>query len=200
MIVIQYHDISEVCRIKMATHSQVFNGRVLGREVEHEYSRTWTAYAIVGLRIVMGWTLFQAGIVKLLDPEWSAAGFLQFAVPEGNPFIGSWQGFAGSPLVDGLVAWGLTLTGLGLVLGALVRWNAFWGAVMMLFFWAASLYGGLSQGLPLEHGWIIDDHIVYALLLFGLGAFGAGSILGIDVIIERSGFVKRNPWLRYILG
>jgi thiosulfate dehydrogenase [quinone] large subunit len=200
MIVVQYHDISEVCRIKMATHSQVLNGTVLGREVAHEYSRTWTAYAIVGLRIVMGWTLFQAGIVKLLDPEWSAAGFLQFAVPEGNPFIGLWQGFAGSPIIDGLVAWGLTLTGLGLVLGVLVRWNAFLGAVMLLFFWAASLYGGLSQGLPLEHGWLIDDHIVYALLLFGLGAFGAGRILGIDTIIEGSGFVKRNPWLRYILG
>jgi thiosulfate dehydrogenase [quinone] large subunit len=111
-----------------------------------------------------------------------------------------WQGFAGSPIIDGLVAWGLTLTGLGLVLGVLVRWNAFWGAVMLLFFWAASLYGGLSQGLPLEHGWLIDDHIVYALLLFGLGAFGAGRILGIDTIIEGSGFVKRNPWLRYILG
>ena len=184
----------------MATQTEVLNGRVLGRELEHEYSRTWTAYAIVGLRIVIGWTLFQAGIVKLLDPEWSAAGFLQFAVPEGNPFIGLWQGFAGSPMIDGLVAWGLTLTGLGLVLGALVRWNAFWGAVMMLFFWAASLLGGLSQGLPLEHGWFIDDHIVYALLLFGLGALGAGRILGIDAIIERSGFVKRNPWLRYILG
>jgi thiosulfate dehydrogenase [quinone] large subunit len=150
--------------------------------------------------MVMGWTLFQAGIVKLLDAEWSAAGFLQFAVPEGNPFIGLWQGFAGSPLIDGLVAWGFTLIGLGLILGALVRWNAFWGAVMMLFFWAASLYGGLGQGLPLEHGWVVDDHIVYALLLFGLGAFGAGRILGVDAIIEQSDFIQGNPRLRYFLG
>jgi len=178
----------------------VFSGKLFGRVVKAEYSLSWVAYALVGLRLVMGWTLFQAGITKLLDPEWTAAGFLQFAVPEGNPFIGLWQGFAGSPTIDGLVAWGLTLTGLGLLLGALVRWNAFWGAVMMLFFWAASLTGGLSQGLPIEHGWVVDDHIVYALLLFGLGAFGAGRILGLDKLIESTEFVRRYPRLRYLLG
>ena len=182
----------------MATNA--LSGKFLGREVESEYSLSLVSFVLVGLRVVMGWTLFQGGIVKLLDPEWTAAGFLQFAVPEGNPFMGIWQTWAGNPAVDGLVQWGLTLTGLGLILGALVRWNAFWGAVMMLFFWAASLTGGLNLGLPLEHGWFIDDHIVYALLLFGLGAFGAGRILGLDAIIERTEFVKRNPWLRYLLG
>lgn len=105
----------------MATQSQVFNGRVLGREMEHEYPGTWMDYAIVGLPIVMVWTLFQVGIVKLFDYERSAAGSLQFTVPGGNPFIELWQRFAGNPIIDGLVAWGLALTGLGLVLGALVQ-------------------------------------------------------------------------------
>ncbi len=182
----------------MTTH--VLSGKLFGREVKAEYSYTWVAYALFGLRIVMGWILFQAGIVKLLDPEWSAAGFLQFAIPEGNPFTSVWAAWAGSPVIDFLVQWGLTLTGLGLLLGLLVRWNAFWAAVMMLFFWAASLYGGLAQGLPLEHGWVVDDHIVYALLLFGLGAFGAGRILGLDAILERTEFVKRHAWIRYLLG
>ena len=180
--------------------SHVFTGKLFGREVEAEYSLSWVAYALVGLRIVMGWTPFQAGIVKLLDPEWTAAGFLEFAIPEGNPFINLWQGWAGNPTIDFLVQWGLTLTGLGIMLGVLVRWNAFWGAVIMFSFWAASLTGGLAQGLPLEHGWLVDDHIVYALLLFGLGAFGAGRILGIDSRLERSNFVKRYPWLRYLFG
>ena len=114
----------------------------------------------------MGWTLFQGGITKLItypdaNPEdnWTAAGFLNNAIPEGNPFVGLWGSMAGNPLVDQLVMWGLTLTGLGLILGALVRWNAFWGAVMMLFSWAASLQGGLLQGLPLAHGWVVDDHV-----------------------------------------
>lgn len=182
----------------MSAHQ--LTGKVFGRETAVEYSQTWVAYALVFMRVAMGWILFQGGIVKVLDPEWTAAGFLQFAVPEGNPFMSLWQGFAGSPTIDFLVAWGLTLTGLGLILGALVRWNAFWGAVMMIFFWAASLQGGLAQGLPLEYGWVVDDHIVYAVLLFGLGAFGAGRIFGLDAMIEKSEFVQKNSWLKYLLG
>ena len=180
---------------------------LFGRQTTFEYSETWIGYALLGLRVVMGWTLFQGGFSKLetyldADPtnDWTAAGFLQHAIPEGNPFMGLWGSMAGSPTIDMLVMWGLTLTGLGLILGAFVRWNAFWGAVMMLFFWAASLEGGLLAGLPLAHGYVIDDHIVYAMLLFGLGAAGAGRILGIDSRLEATGFVERNPWLRYLLG
>jgi len=133
----------------------------------------------------MGWVLLQGGVTKLItyldgNPEtnWTAAGYLANAIPEGNPFGELWLGMAGSPMVDILVMWGLTLTGLGLILGAFVRWNAFWGAVMMLMFWAAALQGGITAGLPIAHGWVVDDHMVYAALLFGLGAIGAGRILG----------------------
>jgi thiosulfate dehydrogenase [quinone] large subunit len=178
----------------------VLTGKLVGRRVAFEYSETWVAYTLVALRVVMGWILFQGGITKVLDPAWTAAGYLQNAIPEGNPFMGLWQGFAGSPTIDFLVAWGLTLTGFGLIIGALVRWNAFWGAFIMVSFWAAALSGGLSAGLPIEHGWVVDDHIVYAVLLFGLGAFGAGRILGVDAILERAELVRKNGWLRYILG
>jgi len=143
-------------------------------------------------------------LVTYLDanPEnnWTAAGYLANAIPEGNPFMGMWSSMAGSPMIDILVMWGLTLTGIGLIIGAFVRWNAFWAAIMMLFFWAAALEGGLMAGLPLAHGWVVDDHLVYAALLFGLGAFGAGRILGLDKYIEEMGFVKNMPWLRYLLG
>jgi thiosulfate dehydrogenase [quinone] large subunit len=95
-------------------------------------------------------------------------------------------------LIDPPVTWGLTLTVLGLLVGAFVRWSAFWGAVQMLFFWAASM--------PLAHAILIDDHVVYALLLFGLGAFGAGRLLGLDRYLERADLVEAHPRLRYLLG
>ncbi|MFB6123560.1 MAG: DoxX family membrane protein [Haloferacaceae archaeon] len=191
----------------MATSTRELDADLFGRETHFEYSERWIGYALVALRVVMGWTLLQGGLTKLVtyldaDPEnnWTAAGYLANAIPEGNPFVGTWGAMAGSPAVDVLVMWGLTLTGLGLVLGALVRWNAFWGAVMMLLFWAASLQGGLAQGLPLAHGWVVDDHLVYAALLFGLGAIGAGRILGLDAYLEDLGVVRNNRWLRYLLG
>ena len=180
---------------------------LFGRDVTFEYSETWIGYSMVALRVVMGWVLLQGGLTKLVtyldsnpDNNWTAAGYLANAIPPGNPFVGVFGAMAGSPLIDLLNMWGLTLTGLALILGVLVRWSAFWGAIMMLFYWAAALEGGLLAGLPLAHGWVIDDHIVYAALLFGLGAIGAGRILGLDARLEEMEFVQKNRWLRYLLG
>ncbi|WP_435195710.1 DoxX family membrane protein [Natronomonas sp. EA1] len=191
----------------MTETTRTMEAELFGRETRFDYSEHWVGYALVVLRVVMGWTLFQGGVTKLVtyldatpENDWTAAGFLVHAIPEGNPFREAFAAMAGSPVVDALVMWGLTLTGLGLILGAFVRWNAFWGAVMMLAFWAASLTGGLMQGLPVAHGWVVDDHVVYAALLFGLGAFGAGRVLGLDAYLEAHPIVERVPGLRYLLG
>jgi len=187
--------------------SQTLETEIFGRQVQFDYSEHWVGYALVSMRVVMGWVLLQGGLTKLVtyldanpDNNWTAAGYLANAIPAGNPFRELFIGMAGSPLVDMLNMWGLTLTGLGLIVGALVRFNAFWGAVMMLFYWAAALQGGLMQGLPLAHGWVIDDHIVYAVLLFGIGAAGAGRILGLDAYLENLSVVENNRWLRLFLG
>jgi thiosulfate dehydrogenase [quinone] large subunit len=191
----------------MSTHTRTLNAELFGRETNFEYSEHWLGYAIIALRVTMGWVLFQGGITKLVtyldaDPanNWTAAGYLANAIPAGNPLAGFFASMAGNPLIDILNMWGLTLTGLALILGAFVRWSAFWGAVMMLFYWLAALQGGLLAGLPLEHGWVVDDHLVYAFLLFGLGAFGAGRILGLDASLEKLSVVQNNRWLRLFLG
>ena len=191
----------------MSTHTRTLNAELFGRETNFEYSEHWLGYAIIAMRVTMGWVLFQGGITKLVtyldaDPanNWTAAGYLANAIPAGNPLAGFFASMAGNPLIDILNMWGLTLTGLALILGAFVRWSAFWGAVMMLFYWLAALEGGLLAGLPLAHGWVVDDHLVYAFLLFGLGAIGAGRILGLDASLEELSVVQNNRWLRWFLG
>jgi thiosulfate dehydrogenase [quinone] large subunit len=62
---------------------------------------------------------------------------------------------------------------------------------MMLHYWAASL--------PLAHSLVVDDHVVYALLLFGLGALGAGRLLGLDGVLEQTR-LGELPGARYLLG
>jgi thiosulfate dehydrogenase [quinone] large subunit len=184
----------------METPRQILETDMFGRQVRFEYSPNALGYALLGLRVVMGWILFQAGLEKLFDPTWTAAGYLQNAVPDGNPFATMFADMAGSAVVDQLVIWGLTLTGLGLLLGAAVRWCCFWAAIMMVFFWLSVWEGGIIQGIPLAHGWVVDDHVVYAVLLFGLGAFGAGRIVGVDAWLERTALVRKNRWLTYLLG
>jgi thiosulfate dehydrogenase [quinone] large subunit len=168
---------------------------LFGRETNFEYSETWVGYSLLGLRLVMGWTLFYGGIDKLLAADWSAQGYLMGAATrEGSLFPGFWRTLATDyiAIVDPLNVWGLTLVGLAVMLGAFLRWSAFCGAVMMLFYYFSSY--------PLSHSFIVDDHIVYAVLLFGLGAFGAGRIFGVDEYLERTAVVRNNRWLRYLLG
>lgn len=171
-----------------------FRTELFGRETAVSYSETWAGYAVLTLRAVMGWVFFYGGITKVLDPGWSAEGYLLHAVPEANPFGSVWATMAADWLwlIDPLNAWGLTLIGVALLAGAAVRFAAFWGSVVMLFYWASSL--------PLENSIVIDSHIVYALLLFGLGAFGAGRVFGVDGWLEATRFVRDRPVVRYLLG
>ncbi|MFB6073842.1 MAG: DoxX family protein [Haloarculaceae archaeon] len=170
---------------------------VFGRQTDFEYSETWIGYATVALRVVMGRVLLYPGIQHLSGMagfKAATAGTVQGAANSaGNPWSFLFKPMVGMEgILAPLNAWGLFLVGLALILGVAVRWSAFWGAVMMLFYWAASF--------PLQHSLIVDDHVVYAFLLFGLGAFGAGRILGLDARIEKTGVVRNNPWLKYFLG
>jgi len=168
--------------------------KVFGWDVSFTYSETWVGYSLFSLRIIMGWTFFYAGITKVIDPEWSVRGYLLHAIPEGNPFTDLWMTMANdwAWLLTPMNQVGLTLIGIALILGLFVRFSAFWGAIMMLFYWIASY--------PFENSFLIDYHMVYVFLLFGLGAFGAGRILGLDHRLEKLDIVEQNPWLRLFLG
>jgi thiosulfate dehydrogenase [quinone] large subunit len=183
----------------MSSQRRTLEADLLGRETDFEYSETWIGYALLGLRVVIAWVFLQAGLDKLLQGDWTAAGYLENAIPAGNPF-GFWGALASMPLVDPLVMWGQVLIGLALLLGVAVRFAAFMGALQMVLFWMSHLSGGLMAGFPIEHGWVVSSHIVYVLLLFGLGALGAGRILGGDRYIEDLEFVQNNGWLRLFLG
>ena len=179
---------------------KVVEAELFGRRVQVPYAARGVGYALVAMRLVMGWVLFWGGLSKLLDPSWSAAGYLQHAVSSSNPFASWFASLAGSVLVDWLVVAGLTLTGLGLILGLATRLCAFFASLMMVLFWMAALQGGLLAFFPLEHGFVINDHVVYVMLLWGLSAFGAGQVLGVDGWLRKKEFVKRHSWLNYVLG
>lgn len=179
---------------------------MFGREASFTYAENWVGYSLIGMRLVIAWVFLQSGIEKLLDGgisdpvAWSASGFFEHSVVEANPFYDVWMGMSGDPVVDALVIFGQLGIGIGLLLGALFRLAAFFGGLQMLLFWAASLEGGLMAGLPVDHGYVVSSHIVNIILLFGLGAFGAGRVLGVDSYIEDTNLFENNGWLRYLTG
>jgi thiosulfate dehydrogenase (quinone) large subunit len=82
-------------------------------------------------------------------------GFLTNAV--SGPFADFFQGLAGMAVVDWLFMAGLLFVGLTLIINTWVRWGSLAGAVMMVLMYLALLWPANNP--------IIDDHIIYALVL-----------------------------------
>jgi thiosulfate dehydrogenase [quinone] large subunit len=135
---------------------------------------TYQKTSLFLLRISLGWLFLYAGLTKVLNPEWSAAGYLRGA--------SAFQGFYGwlaspgmLPLTNFVNEWGLTLIGVSLLIGLLVRWSAIAGAFMMLMY-----YLPLGFPYPNEHSFVVEEHVVYMFALLALAAFGAGKVWGLD--------------------
>lgn len=167
--------------------------KLFGRETHLKYSEGWVGYAVLSLRLVIGWILFYAGIDKLLDPTWTSKEFLYEAGTRDIPLAFLWPILAEDWLwlVDPLNAWGETLIGLCLILGAFVRLAVTLGIVMMTLYYFAHL--------PLEWGFIFDYHIVYIMIMYGLAAFGAGRLVGLDYYLEEN-LPLPEGWSRFLLG
>ena len=126
------------------------------------------------LRISLGWYMFYAGITKVLDPSWSAEGYLKGA--KFLPGFYTWLTSPGIlPIVNFVNEWGLTLLGISLILGIFVKYSAPLGALLMLLY-----YIPLGIIYPNTHSMIVDDHIIFALILIYFALVGAGRIWGLD--------------------
>ncbi len=126
------------------------------------------------LRISLGWLFFYAGITKVLDSSWSAAGYIGSA----QTFHGFFAWFLQPnilPLVNLVNEWGLTLLGVSLILGIFVRFSAVLGAILMVLYYFVVLnfpYVG-------EHSYLVDEHIIYIFGLLTLATFQAGKVWGL---------------------
>jgi thiosulfate dehydrogenase [quinone] large subunit len=119
--------------------------------------------------------MFYAGITKVLNPEWSAAGYLNGAQTFGD-FYAVLTAPQVLPFVNFLNEWGLTLLGLSLIFGVFVRLSAPLGAILMMLYY----FPVLTFPYVGEHSYIVDDHVISAAALLVLAAYNAGHIYGMD--------------------
>jgi thiosulfate dehydrogenase [quinone] large subunit len=134
-----------------------------------------TSFLFFLLRLSFGWLFFYAGITKVLNPAWSAAGYLQGATtfPEFYAWLLRPEIL---PYINFLNKWGLTLLGVSLIVGLFVRWTALGGAALMLLYY----FPILDFPRVGDHSYLVDEHIIYALALLLLAAVRAGRFWGID--------------------
>lgn len=150
--------------------------------------------ALVLLRVSMGWMFLYAGVVKLINPGWSAERFLNNA--KSFPEFFAW--FASPsmlPLTDFLNEWGLTLLGISLILGIGVRLATILGVALMALY-----YLPLDFPKPNANSFVVDDHIIYIFALLVLGAFKAGRYFGLENWCSNLPICRKYPALRSLLG
>jgi thiosulfate dehydrogenase [quinone] large subunit len=148
--------------------------------------------ALVILRVVIGWHFLYEGIVKVLNPYWSSAGFLLEAK---GIFKGLATSIVANPgalsFVDFVNKWGLILIGLGLIAGCLTRVASISGMVILFLYYAFHpSFIGYTYTTPVEGSYlIVDKNLIELFGLFVLTLFPTGKIIGLDRLI----FTKKRP-------
>lgn len=147
------------------------------------------------LRISIGWLMFYAGITKVLDSSWSAEGYLKTA----KTFAGIYHWFLTPsilPIINFINEWGLTLIGISLIFGVMVRLSSIFGVLLMLLYY----FPALTFPIIAPHSFIVDEHIVYLFTFFVLAAFRAGRVNGLEIWCSNLPICSRFPKLRSWLG
>lgn len=163
--------------------------------IEEEHRAYRARYAMAITRIALGFTFlwaffdktFGLGFATTTENAWlnggsPTYGFLNFGT-EGKIFHDFFAGLAG-PVADWAFMLGLAGIGAALTLGIGMRIAATSGAVLMASMWAASL--------RLENNPVMDDHLVYAIVLVALAIFGAGRTWGLGRAWEKQPLVQRH--------
>ena len=126
-------------------------------------------------RVAMGWLFLYAGLTKVFNPNWSAAGYLGNA--KTFPEFYNW--FLRPeilPFTNFMNEWGLTLLGVSLILGVLVKYSGYPGALLMLLYY----FPVLDFPKIGANSYLVDEHIIYALVLVLLSVYRAGGYWGVD--------------------
>ena len=137
------------------------------------------------LRVGMGILFFWAGYTKLINPAWSAAGYIS-----GSKVFAGFYSWLLSPnilpTINFLNEWGLTLIGAALILGVFVRFASFFGFLLMVLYYLPIF--------PPAHG-LVDEHIIYSLVFMVFMAFGSGEIFTLNKWLQERLHPMWHKWV-----
>lgn len=150
-------------------------------------ARLW---AMAALRILIGWHLLYEGLAKIWNPYWTSAGFL---ADSQGPLSGLFIWLASDPgrltVVDMLNQWGLTLIGLGMILGVFSRFATCMAAVLLtLYYLGTPPWPGIESTAPAEGSYlIVNKTLIELAAVIVLWLFPTGRQVGFDAYLTRGG-------------
>lgn len=113
------------------------------------------------------------------------AGFLEFGTK--GPLADFYQSLAGNAFIDVLFMAGLLLIGFALIVGIGMKLATVSGVLLLMMMYSALL-------LP-ENNPVVDDHVIYSLVLLGLLAANRRQVWGLRNWWVKQSLVKRLPIL-----
>jgi thiosulfate dehydrogenase (quinone) large subunit len=148
---------------------------------------------VFAFRMLMAWTfLYAASHQGMFNPKFSAAGFLSHT----KTFHDVYAVIATptlDPVLTFLVSYGHLLIGLSLLFGLMVRVSSVFAVALLLMYWTAHMDWPFIEN---TNNFIVDYHIVYAVVCVYLIVKRAGHVWGLDAWVEKHRFVEQHPTLR----
>ena len=145
------------------------------------------SFALVILRITIGWHFLYEGGVKILNPHWTAKSYL---LDSGGFMKGFFEFIAGNQTLlsisDYANAWGLALIGLSLLLGIFTRFSCIAGIVLLLLYYLSHpAFPGIEYLFPSDGSYfIINKTLVELFALLVIYAFPTSHIFGLQRLIK----------------
>ena len=145
------------------------------------------SFALVVLRITIGWHFLYEGGVKVLNPHWTSKAYL---LDSGGFLKDFFVQLAGNQAVltvsDYANAWGLTLMGLSLLLGIFTRYSSIAGiALLLLYYLSHPAFPGIQYLFPSDGSYfIINKTLVELFALLVIFAFPTSDIFGLQRLLK----------------
>jgi thiosulfate dehydrogenase [quinone] large subunit len=143
----------------------------------------WQVSALVIVRVLIGWHFLYEGLVKVADPNWSAASFL---IAAQGPFANLFKYMASNTaILNGINfcnQWGLILVGIGLILGLLSRWAIIGGmALLTMYYLGNPPFIGLDvPGIAEGSYLIVNKNLIELFTLLVLFFSPTDRIIGLN--------------------
>lgn len=132
------------------------------------------------LRVSLGFLFLYAGISKFLTPNWTAVKYIQ----SSQTITPLYHWMASQPIINyvNLInEIGLTLIGLSLILGILVRLSSLFGILIMILYYLPILKFPYVE----NHALIVDEHIIYIFVFFLFFTFDTGNVWGFKSVLGK---------------
>jgi len=155
--------------------------------MENNYSKSQLTFLVI-LRIFIGWHFLYEGMVKVLNPNWSASAYLMDSKGLfGQFFINMTTNPGLMKVVDFLNEWALVAIGLALILGCFARLASLGGILLLLLYtFSHPALIGIKYMMPMEGSYfLIDKNLVELAGLAVLFVFPASRIIGIDLLLYK---------------